>query len=143
MSEENKEIKPAENLEQLEHIAKQAEQNEKQQAADGEYIPNDSGASQAEPKQDNGEAIAFLYKTVFEIVAARKGAHWVLAKDEALALGAATDDCLPEDTELPPWATLAVVGCTVVAPRIMIDAEIAKKQAAAEAKEAEGAKDGD
>lgn len=114
--------------------------------------PSGAGAAAkpSVPKQSKlaipGEGIAPLFAVVFGLVAARRGAHWQLAPEEAEQLGEATSALLKHVPAPAKQVGLAVdilaagvVALAVVGPRISVDAQvIAAKRRGQEAPGAAG-----
>lgn len=125
--------------ENLEAYAKEAE-------GTGEYIP---GTGEPEPGPEDmslgGEELAFIFSVGFDLLAARRGDHWKLKFDEAEKLGFATDKVLEKyfpDIQTGPEVTLLLTAGMFVAPRLMIDRDIAEKKTEQEPA-TEGGDDGD
>lgn len=79
-----------------------------------------------------GEMITMIIGMGFNFVASRKGEHWKLAPEEAQELATVTnqamDEYFPEFEASPGWM-LAAVSCGIVAPRLIVDAQNAAKEA--------------
>lgn len=109
----------------------------------GESLPPDEsrggrgeggGLDAADPAFLGSQVFARFCHTGSAILAARRGAHWVLTEAEADALGADIDACLalilpriPE--QYGPVVSLGMNATMILAPRLMADAAIAAKAA--------------
>lgn len=126
-------------LDELERLGAQAAHEEAAEAAEAEYIPG--GEPEPEPAgPSTADVVAPLLGMGFSLIAARRGDHWNLRREEGEALaeevGRVLDHYWP-DQELPPWAGLAVAGAAIIGPRIAADRA---KAAAEEASDAEARK---
>lgn len=109
-----------------------------------EAAPPTEPAPQAPISEDDKRALAGLLTTgfgvSFEIIAARRGEHWRLSKDEAGRLGNAWAEplapFLAKHSAYVPWAVALLATSAVMMPRLQADAE---KQEAEKLNNAENA----
>lgn len=124
-------------LDELDKLGQQAEFEEAAEAAEGEWVPG----AQPDPEPAGptaAEVVTPMVGLLFSVVAARRGEHWELKRQEAEALGgelgAVLDHYWPEQ-EMPPWVGLAVAGVAVLGPRLAADKAIAAAREQAEAEQ--------
>lgn len=97
------------------------------------------GQSTAQKQAEQVAALEGLLVTGFQLMAARRGAHWQLKPahteevngekvklpGEGYLLAAAIDDCIrqymPDDFDMGPGVTLALISVSVVGPRVATD----------------------
>ncbi|MEC4091143.1 hypothetical protein [Pseudoalteromonas rubra] len=84
-----------------------------------------------------GDMVVVTTKFITSYLAARRGEHWALTKDEAIELKNAVDAVAPDMQMSPGW-TLGAVVVGITAPRILTDVQV---QRALEEAEQEGSDD--
>lgn len=94
-----------------------------------------AGVAESAARLETAEAITAILHISFELIAARKGAHWKMSLDEATeagkAYGAVIDKYYP-DTMIGVEVTAITVTAMVLIPRMAIDRQLAAQSAAAE-----------
>lgn len=97
--------------------------------------PDAGGSESAASDIPVGELIATVAMLGFGFMAKRRGEHWNLSPAEAEQLGNATAAVLDKyvpNVQAGPEVALLIVGVTVLAPRLMMDAGRPEKDTEAE-----------
>ena len=133
-------------IEEIEHLAKEAEQEDKEKVKSGEYIPGQDGPPPGSEQASTsvGEILAgniFILSGLLEKV---RGLHWKLNPDMLKEWADSYDKAFPEQTVSPQMNFYLTTGALFAAPvAVEVVGFFEGRKASNQEQEKDGGNDGD